>query len=453
MAKTIVSSSHSPAAGAKARARDLLDRRVADVDQCHIGPVEGREVVGIEADSLAADERVRGEQRRHLRVVHQPADFFADEGRCDFVGLVIHQYVLEDAVHAKPTRLPPGFQLAPTRRRAHLVGGRRVHMPPAACRRLLGLLPQFPILRPDIGVYACVQRGVAGGDGVVRLALEDGEVAGFGRDQRDRLDGGRSRADDTDPFAGEGDPLMGPGAGVVPLAREAVQAVEFRPVGGGKTPGGHDAIGGGEPGAVIGRDPPASRRLVESRFGDARPEPDIAAEVEAVRHMLQVAQNLRLCGEALGPAPLLLQRVRELVGILDAVGIAAGAGVAVPVPGAAHPASPLEDADGETHIAQPMEHVEPGEPCADHDRVDIRRVRVMPTVLGVLSCGRCGHGRFRFACLGSLARTSHRGHAASSMSAAAPTMPASLPSAALTTRTAPVGASTARAMARSAASR
>ena len=165
---------------------------------------------------------------------------------------------------------------------------------------------------------------------------------------------------------------MGPGAGVVPIAREAVQALEFRPVGGRETPGGHDAIGRGELRAVTGRNPPASGRLVETGLGDGRLEADVAAEVEAICHVLQIAKDLRLRGVALGPAPLLLQLVGKLVGILDAIAIAARARIAVPVPGAADPAALLKDPHGEPHSAQPMEHVEAGEASADDDRVEIR---------------------------------------------------------------------------------
>ena len=156
---------------------------------------------------------------------------------------------------------------------------------------------------------------------------------------------------------------------------EAVQAVEGRPIGDGEAPRRHDAIGGAEPGAVVGGDVPAPRRLVEGRLGNGRAEADVPAEVEPVRHMLQVAQDLGLGGEALAPPPLLLERVGELVGVLDAVEIAAGARVTVPVPGAADPAALLQDAHREPHRAQPMEHVEAGKARADNDRIEVRRSR------------------------------------------------------------------------------
>ena len=169
---------------------------------------------------------------------------------------------------------------------------------------------------------------------------------------------------------------MGPGAGVVPLASEAVQTVEGRSIGDGEAPGRHDAIARAEarvPSSVAMRQHPAASSKVASVTVCA--EPDVPAEVEPVRHMLQVAQDLGLRGEALAPAPLLLERIGELVRILDAVEVAAGARVTVPVPGAAHPAALLQDTHREPHRAKPMEHVEPGEAGADHDRIEVRHRR------------------------------------------------------------------------------
>ena len=271
-------------------------------------------------------------------------------------------------------------------------------MPPGARCRLLRAPAQLSVVGPDGGVFRLVQRPVAGGDGVVRLALEDGEMLGLRRDQRDRLDGGGSGADDADPLSGEGDRLMGPGAGVIPGTFETVQAVEGRAIDGREAPGGHDAIGGAKPRAVLGGNPPASCRVVEDGFGDRRLESDVAAEVEAVRDVLQIAQDFRLPRIAFGPPPLLLELVGELVGILDAIGIAAGAGIAVPVPGTADAAAPLEDLYREPHPAQAMKHVEAGEACADDDRVHIRRHRgaVVP---GLAPCRRSAHGPWRLACV------------------------------------------------------
>ncbi len=44
-------------ASAQTRGRDLVDRRIAHVDQVHVGPVERGVVAGVDAHALAADDR------------------------------------------------------------------------------------------------------------------------------------------------------------------------------------------------------------------------------------------------------------------------------------------------------------------------------------------------------------------------------------------------------------
>src|SRR3546814_3179565 len=85
------------------------------------------------------------------------------------------------------------------------------------------------------------------------------------------------------------------------------------------------------------------RRLVVPRRRDARAEADVATQVEPVRDMLEIAHDLRLTGIALGPGPLLLEFVGEGKGIVVALGIAARAGIAVPVPSAAHTVGRFQD--------------------------------------------------------------------------------------------------------------
>jgi hypothetical protein len=68
--------------------------------------------------------------------------------------------------------------------------------------------------------------------------------------------------------------------------------------------------------------------------------------------------------------PFLLQFLRELVGILHALDVAAHAGVAVPIPGAPDTASGLEDAHGKAHPAQAMQHVHTSETGADDHRIE-----------------------------------------------------------------------------------
>src|SRR5271165_1075243 len=85
--------------------------------------------------------------------------------------------------------------------------------------------------------------------------------------------------------------------------------------------------------------------------------------------MVGIFQDLRLRRVALAPVPFLLQLVGKGVGILHALDIAARAGIAVPVPGAADAAALLKDPHRETKAAQAVQHVHPGKARADHDDV------------------------------------------------------------------------------------
>ena len=78
-----------------------------------------------------------------------------------------------------------------------------------------------------------------------------------------------------------------------------------------------------------------SRRLVPVGGRHAGLELDVAAEVEAVGDVVEVAQDLRLLGVLAAPLPLLHQVLVERVAVDVRLGVAAGARVAVPVPGAA----------------------------------------------------------------------------------------------------------------------
>ena len=123
--------------------------------------------------------------------------------------------------------------------------------------------------------------------------------------------------------------------------------------------------------AAVRLDLPAVRRLVEACRGHPRVELNVAAEIEAVGDVLDVPQDLGLGGIALRPAPFLLQLVGEGVGVVHALDVAAGAGIAVPIPGAADAAARFVDPRGQAEAAQAVEHVQAGEPSADDDGVDV----------------------------------------------------------------------------------
>src|ERR1700722_19337430 len=101
------------------------------------------------------------------------------------------------------------------------------------------------------------------------------------RDQRDRLDPRGSRADDRDAFARELHLLMRPPAGEIDLALEVADAVNLRRLGRGETAGGHDVVAAGYSRAVVGREQPASRRLIPLRRGDPCMKADVAPQIAA----------------------------------------------------------------------------------------------------------------------------------------------------------------------------
>jgi hypothetical protein len=122
--------------------------------------------------------------------------------------------------------------------------------------------------------------------------------------------------------------------------------------------------------AVAGPDDPEAGRLVEDDAFDARVELEVAAKTETVGDVVEIALDLRLCGVALAPLPVLLKFFRELIGILQALGVSALAGIAVPEPGAAEPGAFLESANRKPESLQAMNRVNTGEAGAHHNGVE-----------------------------------------------------------------------------------
>ena len=195
-------------------------------------------------------------------------------------------------------------------------------------------------------------------------------------DLRDGLDGRGPRADHRDPLAGEVDALVRPRAGVVALAGEGVDARELRGVRRGQTAHRGDQEAGRGGAAVRQPDVPAiAFRGVDG--GDyPRVELDVPAQVHLVGDEFQVAEDLRLGGVALRPVPLAEDLLGHAVAehVVDALAVAAGARVAIPVPGAAYAAALFVHPDGQPLPAQRMQHVQAGEARAHHDRVEFRRL-------------------------------------------------------------------------------
>ena len=103
---------------------------------------------------------------------------------------------------------------------------------------------------------------------------------------------------------------------------------------------------------------------------DPGAEGEVLAQIEAVRDMFQVAEDLGLARIAFLQRPLLLQVRHERERVVHDLGVAARARVAVPVPGPAHAVALLEAVDGEPLLAQPVQHVQAGEAGPDDHRVE-----------------------------------------------------------------------------------
>ena len=114
---------------------ELGQRRLAQVDQVHVRPVERLVVAGVEARPLGAErERARRQRLGHLRVVHDRADLGPDELGRGLVGRRVDQDVdvgadQRDQIALVPASLVPGGALVRRTPRA------RARSPPApGCR-------------------------------------------------------------------------------------------------------------------------------------------------------------------------------------------------------------------------------------------------------------------------------------------------------------------------------
>ena len=338
VAHTMMSNSRTPSVVSMPGLGQPHDRRLPEIDERHLRIVERLEVPGDERRPLLTEPMVRGDQPLGgLRVVHDAADLAGDELAPLGVGGLVEQQVgvVAGELHeagAVPHLLVEGPPLL-----GRVVErGALVHRVGEAADRgvedLAQVLEVGPQLRPArpavIGVLL---------SGVHQLAVRWYTVssATSSRIVGDDLHAARRGADDRDALAGEVDRLGRPPAGVVRLAPEVVTPGHVGEVRNRQHAGGRDEEPGPDRGAVAERDRPGARRLVEDRRGDPGVEADVAAEVEPVDHVVEVALGLGLGREVLLPLPLVEQLLGEQVAVGVALGVEAGARVAVPVPGAA----------------------------------------------------------------------------------------------------------------------
>ena len=153
--------------------------------------------------------------------------------------------------------------------------------------------------------------------------------------------------------------------------RKALLTRIFGALGSGQLPHGqHHARCAPAPAVAAGHDP---RRLALVVVGALHPgvEFDVAAQVEAVGDMVNVAQDFRLRRVALAPAPFLLEFGREAIGIVVAFDVAARTGIAVVVPHPTDVAVALEHDRAQTHAAERVQRAQAREPRAHDNHVQL----------------------------------------------------------------------------------
>ena len=206
-------------------------------------------------------------------------------------------------------------------------------------------------------------------------ALKNRERSNLRSNGLDHLHTGRTRANHCHALTREADGFMWPAIGMEGLAVEAFNARNAWQRIGRKR-----AKRGDQEAAVmlcarIKCDCPALRSFIEMRAHDAAIELDMAAQIEPIRHMLQITQSFGLRGEMLAPAPFLQQLIGKGIAVGIAFGIKPRAGVAVPIPGAAQIAAGFEHLDAIAKLPQAIQLIQAGNAGADDDDIGLGQGR------------------------------------------------------------------------------
>jgi hypothetical protein len=309
----------------------------------------------------------------HRRILDPLANLAREEVRDQLVGLAVHQDIAEiahpDAETGFAVELLPeslALLLRDLERRA------RVGRMDEAAVGLLAAREDLRVIGPDPAHLLLADLGVVQRRAPLRGALEHGQVADRLGHFRDGLHGGRAGADHRDALALEADRLLRPVMGVAGLATERLDARDARQRRRREDAGGGDQQARRAAPSVLEDDVPTAGVLPVMRGSHQAVELYIAPQVELVGHIIQVPLVFGLTGEVLLPVPFLQQFLRKRVAVGPAFRIEAGAGIAVPVPGAADSRSRFENPYPEAEFAQLVKLVEAGNPGADNDRVKIR---------------------------------------------------------------------------------
>ena len=355
--------------GAQALLGDAHQRRLADVDQPDVGPVEGLEVVGLHRHALHAEAVVARDQLLgDLGILDPPADALGDVFGELGVGLLVGEDLAE--VRQPDAEARPVVELVPQRQpllAAHLVEAAAVGLVHEAARRARAGGEDLVVAPADVGHLALGDRPVVERAAPVRPALEDGELAHLVGDLADHLDAGGAGADHGDALARHVDRLVRPVEGMERPALEAPHALELGQGRHRQQPERQDQEAAGELAPVGDADMPQVLGLVVARAVDLAIELHVLAQAELVGDAVEVAQVLGLAGEVLLPVPFVQKLAREGVAVGPALRIEARPGIAVPVPGAAEIAAGLEHGGLDAEVDQALDLVDAGDARADDD--------------------------------------------------------------------------------------
>src|SRR5881275_891781 len=181
---------------------------------------------------------------------------------------------------------------------------------------------------------------------------------------------------------------MRPASGEIDRPLEILDAVDLRRLWRRQTAGGHDVIAAGYARTVVGDELPALTRVIPVRRRDLGAEADVATEVITIGDEAEIAQDFRLRCVFFRPGPGAIEFGIERVAVVDGLDVAACAGIAVPVPGAADVAGLLDHDNGEAGLAQAMQEIEAGKPGADDGDIDLLR-RTAVRCFRRTCCDRC----------------------------------------------------------------
>ncbi len=184
------------------------------------------------------------------------------------------------------------------------MGGARVGRMDEAAVGLLAAREDLGVIGPDPVHLLLADPGVVQRRAPLGGALEDGQMAGGLGHFGDGLHAGRAGADHRDALALEANRFLRPVMGVAGLARERLDPGDARHRRRREHADRGDQEARAVAPAILQDDVPAARVLLVVRGGDAALELDVAAQVELVGDIIQIALGLGLRRRSAPPSPI-----------------------------------------------------------------------------------------------------------------------------------------------------